>query len=390
MKTKSSWLAVVPTIPLIAALVFLSLPPASPISPLVEIIAPRQISNANQKPYIVLGFLPYWNIKKSTADALETSTQIGFFALRLNGDGSLMTHVNRREQEPGYTNYRRQISNTNIPESKLVLTFVQKDQEALVEILQSATNRRRAIQTIVDAVEESKATGVNIDFEPLGESMTYRDQFTTFMKDLNSKLNQGTRLSLCVYPSAAARARLWDLSSLEPYFDDLVIMTYDYTLPNNDKTGPIAPLRGAGQLFEHDIIKNLAEITSIIPSRKVLLGIPFYGYEWDTDVADKYTPAESRGSLASLERVQQMIDDKTVELVWDRNTLSPYGIRREDGKIVSQIYFEDINSIKLKLDLVRQADLGGIAIWAIGYEGNNPGLWDTIASYLLLADISGR
>jgi len=74
-----------------------------------------------------------------------------------------------------------------------------------------------------------------------------------------------------------------------------------------------------------------------------------------------------------------MIQDKTLELLWDRNTLTPYGIASSSGQI-SQIYFENATSMKLKLDFVKSANLGGIAIWALGYEGQDSWVWPIINS----------
>ena len=74
-----------------------------------------------------------------------------------------------------------------------------------------------------------------------------------------------------------------------------------------------------------------------------------------------------------------MIDNKTLELIWDRNSLTPYGVASESGQI-SQIYIENETSIRLKLEFVKSANLGGIAIWALGYEGNSSWIWPTIAN----------
>jgi spore germination protein YaaH len=156
-------------------------------------------------------------------------------------------------------------------------------------------------------------------------------------------------------------------------------MTYDYTMPKSLSAGPNSPLRDLSGAFEHNILKNLAELTKTIPPKKILLGIPLYGYEWDTVATSKYAPTESRGVTASLERIEAMLAAKTLELVWDRNSLTPYGISTESGSI-SQIYFENDVSIRLKLDLVKSAGLGGIALWALGYDNNVSWLWPTIST----------
>jgi spore germination protein YaaH len=368
---------------------FVLYPPKTPFSPFKELLSSAGKDTNEKREYVILGFLPYWNIKKVSPQALSYSNRLAFFSLRLDGSGQVMTHVTKREEEPGFTNYKRWLKNPPADNDKTMLTIVQKDQDSLNSLLNSATARKNAIRTISSLLNESHFTGVNIDFEPLGDiSAATRNNFTQFMKDLHSSLcpHPGSanckQITISMYASAASTARLWDLKALPSVTDYFVVMTYDYTMPGNDKSGPNSPLRGAGTLFEHDVITNLAQISQYIPANQILLGIPFYGYEWDTSDTVKYAPAASRGSLASLERIQQLIDENTLELLWDRNSLTPYAVRREDGKVVSQIYFEDINSIKLKLDLVKQAGYGGIAIWALGYEGNNPSLWDTITTML--------
>lgn len=375
-----------------ATTIFYLAPAAPPLSPLSgnSVLETPDPDNA----YIILGFIPYWNLKKFTPSAANTITSAAYFNLLLDEAGNLVKQQNPREEEPGYTNYKRILADSvclylDTPTCPpLTLTFVQASQDSLISLLSSPAARERAVNTILTELQRSQAVGVNIDFEPLGEiSPSLRNSFTVFMTELAATLQSTPSspytLSLSVYPSAASRPRLWDLASLEPVTDLLVVMTYDYTLPTDIKTGPNSPLRGAGTLLEHDIIKNIAEISTYFPPRKILLGIPFYGYEWDTTDSAKYTPTSSRGAVASLERIQTLLDEQVLELLWDRNTLTPYALRRDQaGEIISQIYYEDANSISLKLELVKEVGLGGIAIWAVGYEGQHSKLWEAIDSGL--------
>ncbi len=335
--------------------------------------------------YLILGFAPYWNLKKITPESLKSITHFAYFNLHLKDDGSLYTHVKRSEQDPGYTNYLRLLAGTiDYAHKPLIITFMPESQSALTGSLSSPTRRGQTISTILDVVKATKANGINIDYEPLGDiSPTTQSNFTLFIQELHQKLqtvsspNPTPILTISTYASAAIKPRLWDLRALAPITDYFVVMTYDYTMPNSTSSGPNSPLRGSGDNFEHDIIKNIAEFTTIVDSRKIILGIPFYGYEWDTVDATKYSPATSKGSTASLERIQAMIDDKTLELLWDRNTLTPYGVSTASSQ-TTQIYFENATSLRLKLEFVRSANLGGIALWALGYEGNVPWLWPTI------------
>jgi len=322
-----------------------------------------------------MGFAPYWNLKKLSPESLSSITHLAYFHLLVNGDGTIYKKTNKREEDPGFTNYKRLLTGSiDHGKKPLIITFMPESQTALAS---SLSNSNQTIQTIKNILTESGASGVNIDYEPLGDiSPTLRSSFTSFIKDLRDAI-PNHQISISIYASSAVRPRIWDLAALSDHTDYFVVMTYDYTMPGNSSAGPNSPLRGSGDRFEHDIIKNIAQITKLVPSKKVLLGIPFYGYEWETIDGSKYSLVESKGSVASLERVDKMIQDKTLELVWDRNTLTPYGISTESGK-TSQIYFENETSIKLKLEFVKSANLGGIAIWALGYEGNNSWVWPTI------------
>ncbi|MFH2085464.1 MAG: glycoside hydrolase family 18 protein [bacterium] len=383
MKTKLYFLGFLLAITAIAVTFFS--PNSIPFSPLSS-SPPTNISHLFSDSFVVMGFAPYWNLKKLTPESLGNITHFTYFHLLLNGDGTIYSKINKREEDPGYTNYKRLLAGTiDHGDKPLILTFMPESQTALSTILSSSASRAHTIETIRATLTESGATGVNIDFEPLGDTPSnVRDNFTLFIQELRTSLTSNVyqltpMLSISIYPSAAARPRLWNLAGLTPHTDYFVVMTYDYTMPGSNSAGPNSPLRGSGDLFEHDIIKNIAEITKLVPAQKLLLGIPFYGYEWDTVDSSKYSPVEAKGSVASLEHIQKMLEDKTLELIWDRNSLTPYGIASDSGHI-SQIYFENETSIRLKLEFVKSAGLGGIAIWALGYEGNLPWLWPTIQS----------
>jgi len=339
---------------------------------------PQENRITGKQEYLILGFAPYWNLKKLSTESLTSITHFAYFHLLLNGDGTVYQKINRREEDPGFTNYKRLLSGTiNTGSKPLIITVMPESQTALTQSISSKSARDKTINTLINLVKESSAAGINIDYEPLGDiSDSTKQNFTLFIKELRAQLST-TQLSISIYGSAGSKPRIWDLKALEPYTNYFVVMSYDYTMPSSSSAGPNSPLRGSGDLFEHDIIKNISEITKLVKSEKILLGIPFYGYEWDTVDGSKYSPVESKGVTASLERIEQMLNDKTLELVWDRNTLTPYGIASESGQI-SQIYFENAASMKLKLDFVKSSGLGGIAIWALGYEGQNSWVWPVI------------
>ncbi len=362
---------------------YLLLPPSIPLSPTST--TPPTFYDLPPKNFIILGFLPYWNLKLLSKEELVGTTDIAYFSLRLDKYGNIVQYVNRREEEPGYTNYKRLLAGTISIQKPLTLTFAGNGTDEIEALLKSGTARQNAITNIINASSSLHASGINIDFEPSGGiAASEQADFTTFISELYQGVKRQSEplaLSVDIYSISATRARLWDIAGLAPHVDYLVLMAYDYFQASSDQTGPVAPLRGAPALFNEDVTKNLAETLRYIEPRKVLLGIPFYGYVWTTSSIDKYAIPTKTGGIAKLSTVEADIASGSLAELWDRDTLSPYSIATEAGKI-KQYYYENATSIGLKLDLVKTAGLGGIAIWALGYEGDGSPLWNTIGNDL--------
>ena len=77
---KKALLTTVLTVAL-ALITYLLLPPQTPISPLGS-NTPSPPLNQESK-FIVLGFAPYWNMKKLSTESLESITHLAYFALHL-------------------------------------------------------------------------------------------------------------------------------------------------------------------------------------------------------------------------------------------------------------------------------------------------------------------
>jgi spore germination protein YaaH len=260
------------------------------------------------------------------------------------------------------------------------------DNDDIVSLLSSQSRRLNAVENLKTLVKTYSLKGLNIDFEPTGNvSPQVRDSFTLFVEELSQALNKdrlsGVELSVDIYPTLYGKQRLWDLPRIAPHLSYVVIMGYDYHYRGSDTAGPVSPLRGATNHFNDDLATNLGEISKLIPSNKIVLGLPFYGYRWATTTSDLYSPTIGSGITAPLKDIEELIKEDPSTLHWDRNSLTPYLVLETKSKI-SQIYFENDLSLGLKLDLVVTSGYQGIAIWALGYEPENSSLWQTISHKL--------
>lgn len=373
-----------------------NLPLVSPLS-LLETF----VSTPHQKDRIVYGFFPYWNIKYADKLHISDLTHFAYFAIDLNQDGSINKKVNPKELEPGWnqlnsTSFSKILYQVHLLNRKTVITVTAMDPDTIESILNSSDYQETAINSILDVYRSFSFNSINVDFEYVGTpSNATRNNFTNFITKLKNRcitINTTCEIDVDVFADSAAKVRLQDLKPLSQTVDHIIVMAYDYYRKNSNQAGPVAPLRGACQeqtvtnnCLEQDINTNLSQITMLVPSPKIILGVPFYGYQWQTTSNDFLANTyDHTGSLATYQRIMSLFSDPTVSSLsanWSTSTLSPYLTFVIDDKNY-QIHFENPQSLELKVDLVKSANLGGIAIWAIGYEVPYLDIWQPLSDYL--------
>lgn len=355
---------------------------------------------------IVYGFLPYWNM--SSASIHPEMTHLGYFALDITADGSIRTRDADGNIEPGYNRlgndqwfeifekHMGSSADTNnptkdsmLPEKRVELVFTQFSNDDIAAFVTSKTAQKKFITALDNLLLAYPVSGVNIDIEYSGEvNDSLRNGLTSFMADLHSHLKstyEDISLSIDMYAGAGTSYTIWDIAALGPHTDYVVVMAYDFHRRQSIIAGPVAPLFGGKEYWDSDISANLQGFLKHIPGEKILLGVPFYGYEWKTTTRQAQAHTfPNTGATATYKRVQEVLakaEELEVQEHWNEAALSPYISYKKDGDIFV-IYYENSRSLSYKLDFVNQLDLAGIAIWALGYEGDSRELWEVIGRKL--------
>lgn len=340
-----------------------------------------------QKEKHVYGFLPYWTLSEATISG--ALTDIAYFSVGLDASGHIVESANgevemgwRRLQQEKFTEWAAE---RRAAGQKLHITVTMFDADTIAQMLGSAAAREQARKTLTQLIASYPFDGIQLDLEYAGTvTDDLRANYVTFVHDLSQDLKrQDARLELSVafFASAASRYTFWDVEKLEPWTDFFIVMAYDYHIRSSPVVGPVAPIfgRGTGR-WEHDVVTNMRDILEHVAAEKVMLGIPFYGYEW-TSTSDEPGAATypNSGATATYDRVLRILEDPDLKAKerWDDEALSPYVVYKERGQ-TQFIYYENTRSLSYKLDFVEQLGLRGIAIWALGYEGNRGELWDVI------------
>lgn len=351
-----------------------------------KFLSGKNYSDPSQKK-VVYGFLPYWNINKT---ALHPElTHLAYFGLEIGADGNIITQ-NDQGTEPGFSKLKSEIFFQLVEgrpdqQTKTELVLIQFNNDDIVSLLSSERAQQQLLENIDALLLAYPFSGINIDIEYSGKVTNYlRERMTVLVTTINHHLDSKydkVELSIDMYASAAESNSIWDVEKISPQVDYIIIMAYDFHRRSSAVAGPVAPIFGGKTLWDSDINYHLKEFTKLADKNKLLLGVPFYGYEWQTTSDDPQAlTIPNTGVTASYQRIQEVLEKKEelgVQEHWNEDALSPYLVY-EENSITHIIYYDNSRSLSYKLDFVNQLNLKGIAIWALGYEGDYRELWDII------------
>jgi spore germination protein YaaH len=344
------------------------------------------LSSEDQRPLTeVIGFLPYWKLTEARIPFEKVKT-IAFFGVTVDKNGRIAKMDQDGNEDPGWGKFKSKefdnlLTNTHQSGVKVHLVLRLMNNNDIIAVINNPLARQNTRENIVSLVREKNLDGINIDIEYQGvpDPSTIKN-FTVFIKEFQEFLSRSqskTSLTLDVQADSVVKTRLFELEKLHPYLNFIIIMGYDFFRSASTNSGPVAPLTGK-EIFGYDVTKAVTDFVKTVPPEKLILGIPFYGYEWETETAkpgSKTIP--NTGALATYGRVQKIIIDKHLVPKLDEVSQEPYLIFEEQGAL-HQIFFEDENSLTKKISLVKKSGIAGIAIWALGYEGDSPQIWQII------------
>jgi chitinase len=147
--------------------------------------------------------------------------------------------------------------------------------------------------------------------------------------------------------------------------DQVGIMTYDFQGPWSHNTGFVAPLRSDDPKM--DTVQTVVDayLASGVPSRQLLLGLPFYAYQWH-NVAPNATNGlygtgdPKHGNLNQSTATALLAASPNAKLYRDEASQAPWIY---DGD--NFLTFEDPTSLKAKEAFARDRKLGGVMIWEL-------------------------
>ncbi|KKB33421.1 glycosyl hydrolase family 18 protein [Bacillus thermotolerans] len=218
-----------------------------------------------------------------------------------------------------------------------------------------AEPRTVLINNIAETIEEKGYAGVSIDFEFVPPER--RQDFTAFLKELKQKL--GSRIlqinahaKTDDFPENRLTGFL-DYAAIGEIADITAVMTIDYGYAAGPPD-PIAPIWWVEEVLNY--------ATSQISSRKLMMAMSLYGYDWTLPVQ-----AETNAEMISVLDAQNRAIASGVPIQYDERAQSPH-YRYRRGQAEHAVFFEDIQSVRAKYQLLQEYNLLGTTYWRLRFS----------------------
>lgn len=334
-----------------------------------------------QRPQAI-GFLPYWLLDKADKNYGQYLTEMTYFSLTVNPDGTIQKYSQPGETEPGWLALTSgKFSAPAVRKTSLAIFNGNPDE--INELINEPENHASVLAGEIGSVmDEYGFVTLNLDLESvLDASDSARQNFTLFVRELKNHLNKP--ITIDVSPTDLVKTRLIDVAAIAPLVDQVILMTYDYHYSGSLVTGPVAPNGGAGVESEFDTETGIQKALEIIPADKIILGIPLYGYEWETLTPNNRAAVlPGSGIIASNRRVEEFLTVcATCSAQLEAAAQESYLVYLDQAtQTYHQIFYPDEKFMASKIALAEKYNLGGIAFWALGYEGSR--ILNPIVAYL--------
>jgi len=334
-------------------------------------------------PKQVIGFLPYWQLEKANQQEEKYITTLAYFALNVDGNGHIVKMANDQEEDPGWYDLQSDklatiLANAKINNIKLSLVIDSGDADAINQLVSKPTmHANTLIKDVAPIMKKYHFTDLNLDIEDTNSaSLAAQKHFTQFVQTVKQNMTQQKLGTVTIEISTAdtIKYNLINIPAIEPFADTIVLMAYDYHSPTSIVTGPVAPLNGAGIDSEYDVTTAAERTLQSVPPNKLILGMPLYGYEWETlNTAVRSAIIPGSGVLASNSRAESLLSEcASCSAFFDNESQEAFAVYEDTTSgTYHQLSFPNQQSLNAKLALSNKETLSGVALWALGYESDS-------------------
>lgn len=223
------------------------------------------------------------------------------------------------------------------------------------DILTNMQVQNTLIANVISVLEKNNYYGLVVDFEYIYPED--KQNYVNFIsRVVNSLRPMGYKVAVALAPKTSADQKgllyeAHDYPAIGALVDFAILMTYEwgYLRGPAEAVAPIDKVR-----------KVLDYATGVIPSEKILMGMPNYGYDWTLPFV--------KGSAARI-----LTNDGAVSLalsvganiMYDNIAQAPFFNYYSSDRKRHEVWFDDARSYYARLMLINTYNLGGVSYWTI-------------------------
>lgn len=250
------------------------------------------------------------------------------------------------------------------------------------QVVTRTSSRRKLIENIINEATKCGMDGINVDFEMVRK--TAAEGYIQFMREFAiSCENVGLVLSVDMYVPSESN-KYYDRESVGKVVDYFIIMGYDEHWAGGANAGSVASLP-----FVTDGIKDTLEE---VDASKIINAIPFYTRVWYEDpvelapedaiiIEDPVNGDYALSSKAVGMGVAEMyLAENGATSRWLDDLGQNYGEFYTNEGRLGRVWLEDEQSLRAKLNVMKENNLAGVACWKLGLESE--AAWEVIGEFL--------
>ncbi|MBU3146398.1 glycosyl hydrolase family 18 protein [Clostridium sp. CF012] len=223
-------------------------------------------------------------------------------------------------------------------------------------ILTDENIQNTLLDNIINTLKNKNYYGLDIDIEYVYPED--RENYNNFLRKTVSKLKPlGYVVTTALAPknSGDLKGLLYEAHDYPVHgllANHVILMTYEWGYT----AGPamaVAPINQVKKILDYAV--------TVIPSKKIFMGIPNYGYDWTLPFV-KGTKATALGNVEAVDLARKVF----ASIQYDYTSQSPFFNYYDANGKRHEVWFEDARSMNAKLRTASAYNLGGVSYWTIG------------------------
>uniref|UniRef100_A0A8D0B0B6 Chitinase-3-like protein 1 n=1 Tax=Salvator merianae TaxID=96440 RepID=A0A8D0B0B6_SALMN len=255
--------------------------------------------------------------------------------------------------------------------------------EPFRNVTESAATRSKFARSVILSVQRNNCDGIDIAWHISEQSDKHR--LTELLQDLDSLFKREARkqrkekliLSVSIPAGKEAIDKGYDIQKISEYVDFINFQTYDFHGSWESHTGHVSPLQksssdsGSASSYNVDFaVKYLKEMGA--PEEKIIMGISTYGRSFTLASRQSLlgAPASGGGSAGAFTKASGMLAyyeicgfNHGAIKRWIDEQAVPYSYKGNQW-----VGYEDVKSVKIKVQYMKANNLGGITVWALDLD----------------------